>query len=180
MIITDKDSQRAVKESQERLQGWKRWRVWTLCWCFILNWRHCFSLSSVESLVGYGPCRAYTCLSVSKLFQMALPGYNKSHSSGKGRNCFSFSVWVANPGCASYIWHPGPLRGAGRGASQWPSPQPPFSRSCAYFLTNFLFFWKVVGKLSEVLYSVNRQRPARFCRLKGLMFILRHVECLGI
>lgn len=92
------------------------------------------------------------------------------------------------PWSASYIWYPGPLRGARPGATQWPSSQPPSPRSCAYFLINFLIFSEGGRQLvrGTVLF-VNHQRPARFCCLRGLMFyfkgmclILRHVECLGI
>lgn len=78
------------------------------------------------------------------------------------------------PWSASNIRYPGPLRGAGPGATQWPSSQPPFPKACAYFLINFLIFSEGGRQVvrGTVLF-VNRQRPARFCCLRGLMFYFK-------
>lgn len=142
----------------------------------------------MESLVGYGPCRAYTCLSVNKLFQMALPGDNKSHSSGKWLNCFSFSgyEWPTLE-CQLHM-----VSRAFERSGTWCYSVTLISTCvpqvlCLFFdqFSHFLEGGRQVVR-GTVLF-VNRQRPARFCCLRGLMFyfkgmclILRHVECLGI
>lgn len=85
-----------------------------------------------------------------------VPGGGSSHSSGKWFNSFFFCFPLGvsgQPWSASYIWYPGPWKGAGPGTNHWsPSQPPPSTESRADFRVHFLLFrrWQVIiGVLCE-------------------------------